>query len=116
MHAFSFENFEPNAFLAESASRKLNEILEWAPSDGFPVARLLSKKGGFEATIEIYSQAGYFVTRAFDRFPGFAVEEVCRQMAERLKLWRRTRDLVTPDPLAQMGFDRDLLEGGFKVS
>lgn len=88
---FNFGHFEPDRELEIASCAALDEILDHAPSDSVPVARLIKRRDGFEATVEIFSKAGYFVGRAYEETPERAIESVQNRVEKRLSQWRKAR-------------------------
>lgn len=88
---FCFLEFEPSSELKHSSKLLLESILDHSPSDATPVARLAKKKGGFEATIEIFSQAGYFVGRSFEKTAETALTILKQRVEDRLSQWKQWR-------------------------
>lgn len=90
---FKFENFEPGNELKLTSAVVLEEIMDCAPSDATPLARLVSRRGGYEATVEIFSSSGYFVGRAFETTPESALETVKNRIEAKLSKWKSDRFL-----------------------
>jgi hypothetical protein len=102
-HHFDFINFTPEKTLAARADLVLEDVLEDAPADGAVVARLVHHSVGFEATIEIFSRAGYFVARAFEPSPELAIESVKQRIETKLNLWKESRsfEALMPNDLEE---------------
>jgi hypothetical protein len=100
-YRFNFGHFEPDHDLEVASCIALDEILDCAPSDSVPVARLIKRRDGFEATVEIFSKAGYFVGRAFENTPEHAIESVKNRIEKRLSQWRKARFIERQDNLEE---------------
>ncbi|HEX4926243.1 MAG TPA: hypothetical protein VFV50_19270 [Bdellovibrionales bacterium] len=110
-YQFNFAHFKPDDDLLVASRLALEDILEIAPSDAVPVGRLLRRRDGFEATVEIFSKAGYFVARAFETTPKHALEAVKSRIERKLRHWKRIR-FIESDIWPEVAARRPIGESG----
>ena len=94
---FDFVDFTPSEDLRTTCYLALDQVLDHAPSDAHPEARMVKRRGGFETTVEIFSQSGYFVAHAFERTPEHSLRVAQERIESRLFQWTESRFLDQPD-------------------
>lgn len=92
---FTFKQFEPSVDLRLFSNTLLEKILDRSPSDAEPIAEITKRKEGFEAVLELFSQAGHFIVRSVEKTPERALSAIKREMEKQLSRWRNSRFFET---------------------
>lgn len=94
MDKIEFTGFEPDRNLKGAISRTFDAILNSAPSDSEPLARLQRTAEGFKGFLRLSSLQGIFTVEAVGREPLEMIVRLRDRMGEQIGSWRGGRRIL----------------------